>query len=417
MADQLSPDSRSGWQRGIFWGSTLQSLGLSTTFQVVSSTPDLTPPMITGLAFSPSVIDTAAGSQNVTVVINATDDFTGVNFSPDHLSGISFLHGIQLRSPSGQQTRSAHGLSFQRTAGTAQNGTWTATIFFPQYSEGGTWTASVVGIKDAVRNHVSLSNAQLAAAGFPHQLVIFRPSQAADGVTGPAGGTVNDTVFGSDASVVFPPGALGVATTVAIDVLANQTLAPTPTGFSVGTQFVNINFNPVPTMPFPAPGLTIRLPTRAGNKPPGAFIHLYRLDPVSGLRYRPRGSRAAESSAGWMPTATARHLLASHGCRRSSASCRPANRGMSTRVAASTAPTSRWSAPRSAAGRANSASTRGQTSMRTEWSISTIWRLCRARSPLERLVAEAGRRCGAARERKWRLLRFRAPTVLVMHAR
>jgi len=264
--------------------ANLIALGVNRQFTLVSSDPDTTPPQVFDMSFSPVVIDTSLASQPVTVTLVVTDDSTGVDFSPDHSSGTSFTHGVTFRSPSGAQTRTISNLSFTRVAGTATFGTWRATLTFPRFSEVGTWTASVSSIKDAVQNTVSLTTAQLVSAGMPTQLAIFLPSQTTDATVGPGGGTAVDAVFGSQARVTFPAGALPANTSVAIDVLSSPLQVPTPAGVGAGTLFVNIALSPTPPMPFAAPGITLTLPIATSVAlNPGSPIRLYRLDPVTGL--------------------------------------------------------------------------------------------------------------------------------------
>ena len=259
--------------------AALQGLGLPATFTVFSAPADTTPPQVTSFAFTPAVIDTSAGSALVTVTMTISDDLSGADFSGDG-SNVTLLHGAQFVSPSGLQARNTG--AFTRTGGTTLNGTWQSTIFFPQFSEAGTWLATLFGIKDVVHNTSNLSTAALVSNGFPTQLVIFQPSQAPDGTVGSAGGTVIDSVFGTRATIMFPPGTLPSSTSVAIDVLGTSLGLPTPQGFSGGTLFVNVNLSPTPPMPFGAPGLTVTLPI-ATFRTPGSLINLYRLDPTTGL--------------------------------------------------------------------------------------------------------------------------------------
>jgi hypothetical protein len=225
------------------------------------------------------VFDTSAAAQAVAVTLNLSDNLAGISFAND-AQGSTNLRGVSFRSPSGQQFRSTFsGLTL--VAGTPLNGTWQGTALFPRFSEGGTWSVEV-SIKDGVNNSTGLTGQQLAARGLPGQITIFQPTQTPDGTLGSGGGTVTDTVFGSRASMTFPPGALGGNTNVAIDVLSSALGLPTPQGFTAGTLFVNVSFAPTPAMPFPAPGITLTLPI-ATFKAPGALVHLYRLDPVTGL--------------------------------------------------------------------------------------------------------------------------------------
>lgn len=267
-----------------FYNATqLASLGPAAEFTVVSSPADTTKPEITGVRFTPLAIDTSASSRLVTVTLNITDDLAGTSFASDVTELISFSHGVLFTSPSGGQSRYLS--SFTLAAGTPQNGTWVGNVFFPQFSEGGTWKLSLLNIKDAAHNGVlngNMTTAQMAAAGFPTDLVIFQPSTSVDGTVGTEGGTVNDVVFGNRASITFPRGSLRTNTNAAIDVLLVPPAIPTPTGYTTGTLFVNVTLTPTPPMPFPAPGLTLTLPFST-FRTPRSPIALWRLDSLTGL--------------------------------------------------------------------------------------------------------------------------------------
>lgn len=260
--------------------ANIRALGLNPDFTIISPNADATLPALTGLAFSPAVIDTSDASRAVTITFNFTDDKSGVSAAPDHASGTSFQRGLTFISPSGGQSRTSSTPAL--AAGTPLNGTWTATVFFPRFSEAGTWRISSVQFKDAVNNRTSRSTLQLAAAGLPTELAIFLPSQAVDGVMGSGGAVINDGVFGTRASLNIPAGVIPSGTTVAIDVLSSPPVLPTPRGFTAGTLFTNINFNPTPAMPLASPGISVVLPFST-FRTPGSAIHLYRLDGASGL--------------------------------------------------------------------------------------------------------------------------------------
>ena len=260
----------------------LQALGFATDFTVVSLPSDIARPTVTGLNFSPAVIDTSAAIQNVTVTLALSDDLAGVSFAPDTPSYTSGS-GLQFVSPSGGQVSAVVNASFKRIAGTALNGLWTATVRFPKFSEGGTWKIRLYNIKDAANNRAFYSTADVAAMGLPTDLTIFRPSGEVDATIPPNGGTAIDDFFGSRASVTFPSGSLPGSTDVAIDVLpdGNALGLPSPAGFTSGTLFVNVALTPMPPMPFLAPGLSVVLPFSA-FRTPGSAISLYRLDPLLG---------------------------------------------------------------------------------------------------------------------------------------
>ncbi len=262
----------------------LTALGLTTAFTIVSLRSDTTAPTVTGLDFSPKLIDTSLGSQNITVTMNIVDDLSGVDFSPDTPTA-TFIHGIEFISPSHGQERFSFSFPspFQLTAGSRLDGTWQGSVSFPQFSEEGTWEASLLSIKDAVQNVTNLSTAQLAAMGFPSNLIVVKPSLVVDGTTGPGGGIVMDQVFGARAEITFPPGVIGATTQVAIDVFQSPLQVPIPSGFSgPGTFFVNVELSPTPNFPLPAPGVTVVLPLPEAMIP-GAEVDLFRVDPTSGM--------------------------------------------------------------------------------------------------------------------------------------
>jgi hypothetical protein len=262
--------------------AAIQSAGMPTTFVVLDTNADTAAPQITSLAFTPPVFDTSAAAQDVTVTVGLTDNLAGLDFSPDNPQA-SFEHGITFRSPSGAQTNSCCFFppTFRLVSGTIRNGIWTAPVRFPQFSEAGTWLASFTFLKDGAQNRVSLTSADLALQGLPTGLTVFRPSQTPDGTIGPAGGTIVDQVFGSRATITFPPNALSQNTTVAIDVLTTPLPIPVPAGFGSPTLFVSITLIPAPSFPLPAPGLALTIPLPAFVAP-ATSLTLFRFDAVNG---------------------------------------------------------------------------------------------------------------------------------------
>lgn len=249
-----------------------------------SSTPsDGTPPTLTGLSFAPTVVDTSASSQNVTVTLSASDDISGVFFGL--FNSYYYFIGVTFQSPSGNQYVSAQGIYSHPApiAGTPLAGTWQLPAQWPQYSEQGTWKLNYLDFQDTVGNSVYYSPAQLQALGFPTTIVITKPSLTPDGTIGPAGGTVNDNAFGTRASITFPPGLVSSPTTVSIDVFPSPLSVPTPRGFTMpGTYFENLSFTPALPEPIPAPGITVVLPLLTPMTP-GALLSLYHIDPIIGL--------------------------------------------------------------------------------------------------------------------------------------
>jgi hypothetical protein len=259
--------------------SQLRALGFSPDLTVTSAPSDTTPPQLVDFSFSPAVINTSTSAQEVQVTYAITDNLSGVPFSPG--DGNSY-RPVTFLSPSGAQNVSGSPFNTTLTGGGPQNGTWRGSLTFPRFSEAGTWTVDKVWLRDAVRNDNILTIGDLQAAGFPTDLVVVRPSLVVDGTVAPAGGTVMDQTFGARALVTFPAGTLDATTQVAIDVFDSPLSLPTPSGFTgPGTRFVNIDLNPEPAFPLPAPGLTVVLPLIKAMVP-GATLELFRVDPATG---------------------------------------------------------------------------------------------------------------------------------------
>lgn len=263
--------------------SMLQTLGHQASVDVVSDPADTQPPALTSLTYLPITINTSAGFQFVTVRLGITDNLSGTKFSPTTPQLSFFEAGVQFRSPSGNQVRSAAFFSpFTLVSGTVLDGIWESSVFFPRFSEDGTWRIDLLQIKDAVRNVRAYNTGDLQALGLATTLEVVRPSQVSDGTAGPGGGTVEDDTFGARASVSFPAGALDEDTDVAIDVFLEPLDIPSPTGFSgPGTLFVNIELTPAPRFPLPAPGMTVVLPL-PNPMPAGAVLSLFKVDTVTG---------------------------------------------------------------------------------------------------------------------------------------
>jgi len=126
----------------------LTRLGFRTTLNVRSAS-DTTPPILTGLRFSPEAIDTSQGPATVKVDFTATDDLAGVNYVE-----LSFL------SPSGN-ARQGGVLKFD-AAKSASN---SIAVTFPRLSEAGDWTLNNVFLSDAAGNTLILDSDGVARAG------------------------------------------------------------------------------------------------------------------------------------------------------------------------------------------------------------------------------------------------------------
>ena len=130
------------------------------TLLTVVGTSDLTPPQLTAFTFSPTTIDTSAGSVTVSLSASATDDLSGV---------ASFQVGFL--SPDGQVRRSATMLASGQLQATA-----TGSVVFPKSSQAEIWTVESVNAYDQVGNETSLNTSALAAASFPTRLLVVGTS-------------------------------------------------------------------------------------------------------------------------------------------------------------------------------------------------------------------------------------------------
>ncbi len=141
--------------------STLAGLGFPSTFTVIDATPDTTPPTLLGASLSPSMIDTSAGPQTVTLSLQVSDSQSGVNFSTLNRFAVTL-------SPMGAGGTGPFQYlgseDFKLVSGTPQNGVWQVTKTMAQYS-GGNWVITQLALYDAVGNNVRLTPAQLAAMG------------------------------------------------------------------------------------------------------------------------------------------------------------------------------------------------------------------------------------------------------------
>jgi hypothetical protein len=180
--------------------SDLQALGFPTTLQVTSN-QDVTPPVLTGFAFSPTAVNTTTGSATVNVTASATDNLSGVG-------SVS----VTFSSPSGQHHTSG---SLRLSSGTVLNGTWTGSIIFPQYGELGTYAVGGVFLSDYVANTRLYSTSDLQARGFPTQLVVqggdnTPPTTTANSSPGPNVNGWNNTNVTVNLNATDNPGGSGV---------------------------------------------------------------------------------------------------------------------------------------------------------------------------------------------------------------
>jgi len=264
-----------------FQPAALDGLRLPSSIADASNLPDVDPPLLTSLKLGSRVVNTSLAPQTITLDFGVTDHRSGVDFAPQASCPCRLL-GLALTSPSGNQRVDTWHSTFTQISGNALQGTWATTVTFPRYAEAGTWSLDVY-LRDRNYNNRQMLRADFERAGFPSGPDVIRSSYVPDGTVESTGGTIEDTVFGSRASLTIPTGALPARRTISIDVLLTPpTNSLVPQGFSYpATRFVNLNLIPHPTAPIGSPGYTLTIPL--GNPmAPGERLKLFRLDPVSG---------------------------------------------------------------------------------------------------------------------------------------
>lgn len=144
--------------------AVIASRGFPTQLVVVSS-QDTQPPTATAILATPSAVDVSASDQTVTIDIQATDNASGVAFSPCTNSQNFNAFAVVLRSPSGAQNRFLAPFPFVLVSGTRVSGVWRSSFVMPRYSESGTWRISSIDFHDCAGNTRFMNETQLNTAG------------------------------------------------------------------------------------------------------------------------------------------------------------------------------------------------------------------------------------------------------------
>lgn len=153
------------------------------------SAQDMNPPQLTAFTFSPTSIDTSAGSANVTVNFTVTDDSSGATYVE-----LTFV------DPFGNPLQRASSLLTPSLSASSS-----VTLTFPRFSSAGTWTVGTVFGADVAGNTTILDTTGLQSAGFPTTLNVTSAtdttppnltglslsSNSIDTTTGPANLAVN----------------------------------------------------------------------------------------------------------------------------------------------------------------------------------------------------------------------------------
>jgi Bacterial Ig-like domain len=162
---------------------------------------DTTPPELKSLRFTPAIVDTSAGTAEVTLSYAVTDDASGVNY---------FEATFVDASGAFRQSASA---KFAPTLAATNS----VKVSFPQFCNSGTWTLNHVFLSDAAGNTLILDEDGLSGRGLPTRLEVksvrdtvsprltaleFSPAQI-DTSTGPVDVKVNYTATDDLSGVVY----------------------------------------------------------------------------------------------------------------------------------------------------------------------------------------------------------------------
>jgi len=142
------------------------------TFEVASQPADVSAPRLVDVSFYPPSIDPGGSLRQVLVRVHATDDLSGVSFTPDGPVGPSSLFGVVVSSPSGDQHSTAGPYAkWVLISGTPQDGVWQAPLDFSRLREAGAWAVKQVCLKDEVRN-IRCYESEMKAMGVPDLIVV-----------------------------------------------------------------------------------------------------------------------------------------------------------------------------------------------------------------------------------------------------
>lgn len=127
----------------------LEAANLPTLLEVTSN-QDVTPPILTSLSISPSVVDVSSGVQDVTITFGVSDDISG--FDVPVSANRSYYTLIWLYSPSQNQYHWAIYNNARLVSGTSLNGIVEVVVRIPQYSEPGNWQIGYLALFDTAGN-------------------------------------------------------------------------------------------------------------------------------------------------------------------------------------------------------------------------------------------------------------------------
>ena len=202
----------------------------------VTGVSDVTAPTLVSLAVSATTGDLADGDFTATVTAHITDAQSGYTGTCLEFGGPLF--------PTSDSASACLIDPVNRIAGTAQDGTYQATLTIPQTASPGVYPVLDYQLQDGARNFVNETAAQLESLGAPSAIVLTNSADTTPG----APTNVVATAGNVSASVAWTPptstgGAQLISYTVTADpggqtvaVAGNKTSAIVP-GLSNGTQY------------------------------------------------------------------------------------------------------------------------------------------------------------------------------------
>lgn len=137
--------------------SNFAALGLTAVSFQQTGAPDMQPPAITAVSFTPLVIDTSLSAVSVSILINATDLISGIQSCSAYVaspidSGSAYTSACS--SPSS-------------SPGSMLRGQVSCYVTLPLGSLKGNWSISYVSCNDNAQNSISLTRLQLLGLGIP----------------------------------------------------------------------------------------------------------------------------------------------------------------------------------------------------------------------------------------------------------
>lgn len=154
--------SDGGFYRRYYPTIDLNASGYVTQMQVISNNEDTTPPELIDFSFTPTTIDVANGSQNVTVTIRAKDVKAGI--------GKFTLNFVR---PNDDMVFAVKMDSSNRISGNDKDGVYRKDVTFSHYTHPGIYNVSIFA-DDAFSNSKYFNTAEIAGRGFISQLQVTR---------------------------------------------------------------------------------------------------------------------------------------------------------------------------------------------------------------------------------------------------